>query len=146
MTFLIFVPPQSRLNGRERSPHTIKWGKTQREKETSWVEAKDSVPMVFLSNMFGIALTLGAKKSLLKHNLKKCAMGQKIKAASLKWYMERLFYRGKTFGKEFSMKKFQIELRKKQSKTLIISKTSCIWRLTYIHNIWGIMKWCVFKT
>lgn len=69
------------------------------------MEGSDSVPMVFLSNMFGIALTLGAKKSLLKHNLKKCAMGQKIKGFSLKQYMERLFYRGKTFRKEYSMKK-----------------------------------------
>lgn len=32
-------------------------------------------------------------------------MGQEIKGFSLKGYMERLFYRGKTFGKELSMQK-----------------------------------------
>lgn len=32
-------------------------------------------------------------------------MGQEIKAFNLKGYMERIFYRGKTFGKELSMKK-----------------------------------------
>lgn len=68
----------------------MKWGKTQREKEISWVAASDPIPMVLLSNMFGIALTLGAKKPSQKHILKKCAMGQEIKGFHLKRYMERL--------------------------------------------------------
>jgi len=35
MKFLINVPPQLSLNGRERSPRIMKLGKTQRKKENS---------------------------------------------------------------------------------------------------------------
>lgn len=42
--------------------------------------------------------------------------GQEIKGFSLKGYMERLIYRGKTFGKELSMQKIPDGIQKETNQ------------------------------
>lgn len=55
--------------------------------------------------MFGIALTLGAKKIFPETHFKEMCDGTGNKRFQFKGLCGKAFYRGKTFGKDCSMKK-----------------------------------------
>lgn len=64
MAFLIFMPPQSSLNGRERNPCSMNLGKTQGKRKKQLSGSRSSVPLAFLSDTFGTAPTLEEKNLL----------------------------------------------------------------------------------
>lgn len=73
-------------------------------------------------------------------------MGQEIKGFILKGYMERLFYRGKTYGKEFSMKKISDGIQKEIKQDSHNVKEKLHLKISIHSYHIRHMKWCVFKT
>lgn len=104
-----------------------------------------SVPLAFLSNMFGIVPTLGEKKSSLKHNLKQCVTGQEIKGFNLKGCMERPFYRGKTFEKDCLMKKILDGTQKEIKQETDNFKAKLHLKINIYSEIMKNVKGCAFK-